>query len=741
MALFILLTFMTQCLLPSGYAQELMPEPGKMAALSPAFHPPVLTGLKVDIKDPFRFDFILDPGNAGHGVETQNLASLRKDSVHLIKYFLAALTVPEKDLWVNLSPYEKDRIVPEAFGQTEMGRDLVAEDYLLKQITSTLMYPEGETGKLFWQKIYALAAEKFGSIDIPVDTFNKVWIVPAQAVVYENASTHSAYVVKSTLKVMLDSDYVAQNAAVETQNLASLHHDATARQELAKQVIRDVIIPVLEKEVNEGRNFAPLRQVYNALILATWYKKKVKDSLLSRVYVDRKKIAGVNIDDPQEAEKIWGRYVAAFKKGAYNYIREEYDPLTRETIPRKYFAGGFGFKDMGKQLDTVHKLDAAELSGRQQKVSVQIAPTVENPALNDPQTALRQIGARAADTWRIFQHESGPLMNNVLLQSLDVEESLGATTIDGFAQDWDSLWWTALVNGLIKPLGDQLTGESDYVQKGQIFLAFQKDCLLNIDKLVCLLDQDKQRFLTVVKALQVLRTYFDRLFDDNLKLERMNIVTLLAEVPRSFEPSFVDGIGIYSPSGSEEIWIVADPLRLREVFLNLFKNAVEALEPRAREEKITIDARLSPDAKAVVVCISDTGKGMSLKQLQFIWAEGYTSGKKNGHGIGTYVAKKLVEAHGGTIAVESKPDQGTMFTVTLPVSGPATGDSQDPGTGGIDLTSAPGNLEAQGDGAGVAFNFDPAQVARFESASGFVPVIMAVEPDVNLAAFLGLPGS
>ncbi len=66
---------------------------------------------------------------------------------------MTSLTVPEGDLWVNLSPYEPDRIVPQALGQTEMGRDLLAQDYLLKQITASLMNPEGESGKKFWERI------------------------------------------------------------------------------------------------------------------------------------------------------------------------------------------------------------------------------------------------------------------------------------------------------------------------------------------------------------------------------------------------------------------------------------------------------------------------------------------------------------------------------------------------------------------------------------------------------------
>ena len=127
----------------------------------------------------------------------------------MIKYFLASLTIPEKDLWVNLSPYEKDRIIPNSFGLTEMGWDLLAEDYMLKQVTASLIYPEEETGNKFWKRIYEEAAIKYGTTNIPVNTFNKVWIVPEKAVVYENAKAGTAYVMEAKLKVMLDQDYLA----------------------------------------------------------------------------------------------------------------------------------------------------------------------------------------------------------------------------------------------------------------------------------------------------------------------------------------------------------------------------------------------------------------------------------------------------------------------------------------------------------------------------------------------------
>ena len=111
----------------------------------PYFNPPILKGIKVHPDNPFRFDFILDQGDGS--VETAINPSLQEESTKLIKYFLASLTIPEKDLWVNLSPYEKDRIIPQSFGLTEMGRDLLAEDYMLKQITASLIYPEDKIGK------------------------------------------------------------------------------------------------------------------------------------------------------------------------------------------------------------------------------------------------------------------------------------------------------------------------------------------------------------------------------------------------------------------------------------------------------------------------------------------------------------------------------------------------------------------------------------------------------------------
>ena len=100
------------CPLPAQADELILSKPGERVALSPAFNPPVLKGIKVHPDNPFRFDFVLDKGDSPPLFYKEGVGGsfLKDESTKLIKYFLASLTTPEKDLWVNLSPYEKNQI-------------------------------------------------------------------------------------------------------------------------------------------------------------------------------------------------------------------------------------------------------------------------------------------------------------------------------------------------------------------------------------------------------------------------------------------------------------------------------------------------------------------------------------------------------------------------------------------------------------------------------------------------------
>ncbi len=332
------MAFFFQAVCPRVSAADfaaLLPAPGAMTGLSASFAPASLKGVRLlEGHGGLRLEFVLDKGDdASAGADSKE--NVRR----LVSYFLTALTLPGEEMWVNLSPYEGDRIVPAKFGMTEMGRDLLAQDYLLKQLSASLFYPEKGLGKEFWDKVYKEARERFGVSDVPVDTFNKVWIVPGKATVYENGMT--GFILKRHLKVMLASDYEAmshQKDMAEPSAPASPASDGL--KDNVKNIIREIILPAIEKEVNEGRQFAPLRQVYDAQILAVWFKTALKSSLLGESYADRQKIAGVDVNDPAVNEGIYRRYVEAFRQGVFNYVKEEQDPETHELLPRKYFSGG-----------------------------------------------------------------------------------------------------------------------------------------------------------------------------------------------------------------------------------------------------------------------------------------------------------------------------------------------------------------------------------------------------------------
>ena len=156
-------------IIESGEALAHLPPTGTLVSLSPHHAPAILKGIRVLPDQPMSLEFIIDTGESH--LEGQELSN---EVTKLVKYFLASLTVPEDHLWVNLSPYEKNRIIPNDLGQTEMGRDLLAQDYILKQTMASLLYPEEKIGKEFWDKIRQKALEQFGTEEVPVDTYNRV---------------------------------------------------------------------------------------------------------------------------------------------------------------------------------------------------------------------------------------------------------------------------------------------------------------------------------------------------------------------------------------------------------------------------------------------------------------------------------------------------------------------------------------------------------------------------------------
>ncbi len=332
LSLFLLITFAVQTVVSDIALAQMVPSASAAAPLTAAFTPVLVRGITLYPDNPLKFNFLIDPGD-----QTLSDDHFQKESMKLIRYFLAALTTPEEDMWVNLNPQEKDRIVPLSFGQTDMGQELLDQDYLLKQLTASLLNPDDKLGKEFWARVYSEAHQKFGTTEIPLETLSKVWIVPDRAEVLVKDKT--VVVTQSHLKILMEKDYSLQSAVYSPQSTVD------SRQQTVDKILKEIIIPAIEREVNEGKSFAPLRQIQNSAILAAWYKKNLKRSLLGSSYVDQKKIQGIDTADKDAALKIYNQYLEAFKKGAYNTIKEDYNPDTQEVVSKKYVTGGAKLTD------------------------------------------------------------------------------------------------------------------------------------------------------------------------------------------------------------------------------------------------------------------------------------------------------------------------------------------------------------------------------------------------------------
>jgi signal transduction histidine kinase len=119
-------------------------------------------------------------------------------------------------------------------------------------------------------------------------------------------------------------------------------------------------------------------------------------------------------------------------------------------------------------------------------------------------------------------------------------------------------------------------------------------------------------------------------------------------------------VEIRLPDGLE---VVADVERLERVFENLIINALEAMGASAGH--LTIDGGREGE-QSIFITVADTGAGMTPEFINTKLFRPFATTKKQGLGLGLYTCREVVEAHGGSIEVESKPSSGTRFRVVLP---------------------------------------------------------------------------
>ena len=169
-------------------------------------------------------------------------------------------------------------------------------------------------------------------------------------------------------------------------------------------------------------------------------------------------------------------------------------------------------------------------------------------------------------------------------------------------------------------------------------------------------------------------TVMERLLDDLRTLslaeagalalypEPTDLVDLVSDVAETYRRSAAEaGIAVTFEGDPTLPDVVIDPVRIREVVTNLVVNAIRAM-PDGGEMALTV----SQSADGWVVTVADTGVGMAPNEVDKVFERFAKSRNSPGTGLGLTISRDLVQAHGGTIALESQPGEGTTATVQLP---------------------------------------------------------------------------
>ena len=149
-----------------------------------------------------------------------------------------------------------------------------------------------------------------------------------------------------------------------------------------------------------------------------------------------------------------------------------------------------------------------------------------------------------------------------------------------------------------------------------------------------------------------------------IEKEEVDLVMLLEDIEQTLAPLLKEkDVECKFTIKEEELYAELDYNRMKQVLINLIKNAIEAKQ-EAKPLKITVIIRKIKDE--IQIKIEDTGMGISKENLEKITKIFYTT-KEHGTGIGVALSKEIVEQHHGTIHYQSKLNKGTKVNILLPI--------------------------------------------------------------------------
>jgi len=152
-----------------------------------------------------------------------------------------------------------------------------------------------------------------------------------------------------------------------------------------------------------------------------------------------------------------------------------------------------------------------------------------------------------------------------------------------------------------------------------------------------------------------------------ISFARVDLRRFAEERSREFESAAIEkGLELLFEAPARPVGILADPSRLKEVFQNLLENAIRYTE------KGHVRVRVSIEGGQAALAVEDTGVGIDPQDVPNVFDRFFRSDRarrayRGGSGLGLSIVRWIVEAHKGTVRVESRPGKGSTFFVTFPL--------------------------------------------------------------------------
>ncbi len=226
--------------------------------------------------------------------------------------------------------------------------------------------------------------------------------------------------------------------------------------------------------------------------------------------------------------------------------------------------------------------------------------------------------------------------------------------------------------------------------------AYQNDSLAMLGKLSASIAHEIRNPLTAIRGfIQLLRPHLQQLGKEEYakiilaEIDRANdiiheflnsskpsvpqvgaipVSALLKEIVLLTESeALMKGCQINLHPLQSELIISVDVKQLKQVVLNMIRNAMEAIAEKADHELGKIEVGARREGAEVRIFISDNGKGMDAGTLDRLFNPFFTT-KENGTGLGLSVSDRIIKDHGGCISVSSRINEGTRFVISLPLT-------------------------------------------------------------------------